>query len=278
MTARPHPHVLATAIIGTLLASGCGARPRLTLPGGPGVPLADGPAIAAALFGHCRDLRTLTAEIRLSGRAGREKLRGKLIAGFRAPGAIRLEAVAPFGQPVFILAAAPGHSTMLLPRDNRVLRGASPEMILDALAGLSLAPDDLLALVAGCPSLAADMRDATRYGSGWASFATGDRKAYVRHREGEWQLAAIVLPAMTAEYSAFEGRQPSAVRLIANAVDESARRVDVTLALAQVETNVAVPDEAFTVNVPPDAAPLTLDELRQSGPMRDETSAGAPPS
>jgi hypothetical protein len=220
----------------------------------------------------------MTAEIRLSGRAGREKLRGKLIAGFRAPGAIRLEAVAPFGQPVFILAAAPGHSTMLLPRDNRVLRGASPEMILDALTGLSLAPDDLLALLAGCPSLAPDVHDATRYGSDWASFTAGDRKAYVRYRKGAWQLAAIVLPAMTAEYPAFEGRQPSTVRLIANAVGEGAGPVDITLTLAQVETNVPIPDEAFTVNVPPDAAPLTLDELRQSGPMRDETAAGAPPS
>jgi hypothetical protein len=272
---RPHLHLLAAALIGALLAPACGARARLTLPSGAGAPLANGPAIAATLFARCRDLRTLTAEIRLSGRAGREKLRGKLIAGFRAPGALRLEAVAPFGQPVFILAAAPGHSTMLLPRDNRVLRGASPDTILDALAGVSLPPDDLFALVAGCPSLAPDVGEATRYGDDWASFAVADRKAYVRQRDGAWHLAAIVLPAMTAEYPAIDDRQPSTVRLVENG---ATGRVDVTLKLAQVETNLAVPDEAFTVKVPPDAAPLTLDELRQAGPMRDEAAAGPPSS
>jgi outer membrane lipoprotein-sorting protein len=275
---RPHRHPLAAALIAALLAGGCGARARLTLPSGPGEPLADGPTLAETLFGHCRDLRTLTAEIGLSGRAGREKLRGKLIAGFRAPGALRLEAVAPFGQPVFILAAAPGHPTMLLPRDNRVLRDASPDAILEALAGVSLAPDDLLALVAGCPMRAPDLRDAIRYGPDWAGFTVADRKVYVRQREDAWQLAAIVLPAMTAEYAAFEDRQPATVRLIGKVAAEDRGRVDVTLALSQVEVNVTVPDEAFTVKVPPDAAPLTLDELRQAGPMRDVPAAGAPAS
>jgi hypothetical protein len=31
--------------------------------------------------------------------------------------------------------------------------------------------------------------------------------------------------------------------------------------------NVDVPGEAFRVNVPPSAAPITLDELRQAGPL-----------
>jgi outer membrane lipoprotein-sorting protein len=270
--------LLAIATTAALLAGACGAPARLTLPAGPGTPLENGQAIAESLFGHCRDLRTLTAEIRLSGRAGREKLRGKLIAGFRAPGALRLEAVAPFGQPVFILAAAPGRSTMLLPRDNRVLRDASPDAILEALAGVSLAPDDLLALVAGCPGLSPRVREATRRGPEWAAFAIDDRTAYAREREGTWHLAAVVLPALTAEYSAFDGRQPSTVRLIENAAEARPGRVDVTLALSQVEVNAAVPDEAFTVNVPPDAAPLTLEELRQAGPMRDTAPAGAPAS
>jgi hypothetical protein len=34
-----------------------------------------------------------------------------------------------------------------------------------------------------------------------------------------------------------------------------------------VEVNVAVPSEAFRVNVPASAAPITLEELRQAGPL-----------
>ena len=46
-----------------------------------------------------------------------------------------------------------------------------------------------------------------------------------------------------------------------------------TLRLSQVEVNVPLPADAFTVQVPAEAVPITLDELRDAGPMRD-TSAG----
>ena len=41
-----------------------------------------------------------------------------------------------------------------------------------------------------------------------------------------------------------------------------------TAALSQLETNVDLPATAFRVAVPPDAMPMTLDELRQAGPLR----------
>ena len=71
-----------------------------------------------------RRASTLTAELRLSGRAGDEKLRGTLHAGFAAPASLRVEALAPFGQPFFILAGRDNRATLLLPREDRVLRDA----------------------------------------------------------------------------------------------------------------------------------------------------------
>jgi hypothetical protein len=44
--------------------------------------------------------------------------------------------------------------------------------------------------------------------------------------------------------------------------------VDLTATISQLETNVDLDAAAFTVNVPAGAAPLTLDELRQAGPLR----------
>ena len=48
---------------------------------------------------------------------------------------------------------------------------------------------------------------------------------------------------------------------------------DLTLRLSQVEVDTDVPDEAFTVRVPADAAAMSLDELRQSGPLRDRSGS-----
>ena len=58
-----------------------------------------------AAAAQCPGLQTLTAEIGLSGRAAGERLRGRLIAGFGEPDAMRIEAVAPFGAPLFVIAS-----------------------------------------------------------------------------------------------------------------------------------------------------------------------------
>ena len=39
--------------------------------------------------------------------------------------------------------------------------------------------------------------------------------------------------------------------------------------IGQIETNVDLDAAAFTVNVPANAQPLSLDGLRASGPLRD---------
>jgi hypothetical protein len=269
--------LLAAATAASLVLAACAShRPTLALPTAPGTALPDADAIAAAAFPQCAGLTTLTAEIRLSGRAGREKLRGKLVAGFKAPDAIRVEAVAPFGQPVFILAAAGADATLLLPRDGRVLRQAAPAAILEALAGIALAPAELLPLLAGCPSLSPSLTRPESRGPDWAVFTDADRTVYLHRTAGQWRLAAVAGPALVAEYDAWTGRQPASVHLRDGGPGGAAERVDLRLALSQVETNVELPADAFRVNVPADASPLSLDELRETGPMRDTTAPGAP--
>ena len=63
----------------------------------------------------CRAVRTLTAEIAVSGSAGGHRLRGRLSAGVAAPASVRLEAVAPFGPPLFIFVAMGDDAALLLP-------------------------------------------------------------------------------------------------------------------------------------------------------------------
>ena len=50
---------------------------------------------------------------------------------------MRLEAVAPFGPAGFILVTRGEQAVLLLPRDERVVRGESAEAILGALTGVT---------------------------------------------------------------------------------------------------------------------------------------------
>jgi hypothetical protein len=46
--------------------------------------------------------------------------------------------------------------------------------------------------------------------------------------------------------------------------------VDVTATLTQIETNAGIRPEAFSIDVPPGARPLSIVELRDAGPLGDK--------
>jgi hypothetical protein len=261
------------ALLAAILCAGCGAPKPVALPTASGTPLADITPVLGEALGHCDAVRSLTAEIGLSGRAGRQRLRVRLIAGLAAPDGIRLEAVAPMGPPVFILASAGDQTTLLLPRDDRVLTGQPPAAILEALAGVRVAPADLRRLLAGCPADAIDGRDARAIGAEWVRAGTaGGSTAYFRRLGGRWRLAALRGTGLDVELGPGTGPQPAYARLLSPDASAGAA-FDLTLRLSQVEVNAEVPAEAFTVRIPEKAAPITLDELRQSGPLRDRSSS-----
>ena len=242
------------------------ARPHITLPTDPGIPLPDFKTIHMQLSAACNGVRTLTTEMALSGRAGRQRLRGRVLAGFARPGSMRLEGVAPFGPPAFILVARGENATLLLPRDERVLRGAKAEDILGALAGVALGPADLLAILTGCIVPTPHAIDARRHANGWASIdLVGGATIFLQPTSGGmWTVRAARRAGWQIEYPAWSGSFPQLVRLQS---DEAALMVDVSVALSQIEANKDLEDAAFAVNVPRDADPITLDELRESGPL-----------
>jgi hypothetical protein len=250
--------------LGCSLVAGC-ARPRLTLPTDPGTPLPDFQAIHTQVSSAFAGVRTLTSELALSGRAGRQKLRGRVVAGFARSASMRLEGVAPFGPPAFILTARAGTAVLLLPRDSRVLRGARAEDILGALTGVTLGPADLLAILTGCVVPAPQPTGGRLHGNGWASIdLMGGAMLYLQKRGNAWQLRAARRAGWQIEYPMWSGAFPRSVRLQS---DDPALMVDLTTALSQVETNVDLDEQAFTVTVPNDAEAITLDELRQNGPL-----------
>ena len=249
------------------IGSSCAAR-AISFPTDPGIPLADYAAVHAGLSSACAGVRTLTAELSLSGRAGSQRLRGRVVAGFARPASVRLEGVAPFGPPAFILAARDAVATLLLPRDNAVLRGEAAADILGALTGVSLAPADLQAVLTGCVEAMPAATAGRTHANGWASIdLAGGSVLYARAAGGAWQLAGARRGDWEIAYGAWQGTFPRQVRLQST---NPRVLVDLTADIGQLETNVDVPDEAFGVNVPASAEPITLDELRDAGPLRND--------
>ena len=247
------------------LVSACAPR-LVSLPTDPGNPLPDFAEIHRQATSACAGVRTLTAELSLSGRAGGRALRGRAHAGFERPGSLRLEGVAPFGPPAFILAGSGDTATLLLPRDNRVVRNASSGEILGALTGVALAPADLQAILTGCVASMPGAVAGRLHQNGWASIdLPGGAALYLERAGGGWRVRAARRPGWQIEYPAWQGAFPQSVRLRS---DDPAVDVDLTAAVSQLEANVTIDPAAFMVTVPPDALPLTIAELREAGPLR----------
>jgi hypothetical protein len=250
-----------------MLSSTCASR-LTSLPADPGTPLPDFAEIHRQASSACARVRTLTAELSLSGRAGGRALRGRAIVGIERPASIRLEGVAPFGPPAFILAGRGASATLLLPRDNRVLRDAPADDILGALTGVALSPADLLAVLTGCVTAMPVASAGRLHQNGWASIdVSGDATVFLERGVLGWRPRAARRPGWQIEYPSWQGSFPQTVRL--RATDPSIN-VDLTAAVSQLDANIAVDPAAFTVTVPDDVLSMTLDELRESGPLRDQ--------
>jgi len=250
-----------------LVAGACAAR-ALSLPTDPGSPLPDFAGIHRQASAACTGVRTLTAELSLAGRAGGRALRGRAIVGFERPASIRLEGVAPFGPPAFILAGSGPSATLLLPRDSRVLKSARAEDILGALTGVALSPADLLAVLTGCVVAMPAPTAGRMHQSGWVSIdLSGGATVYLERVLLGWQPRAARRPGWQIEYPSWQTGFPEDVRL--RSLDPQID-VDLTVGVSQLEANITVDPAAFKVDVPADALSLSIEELRDAGPMRDQ--------
>lgn len=245
--------------------TGCAPRP-IRLPADPGTPLPDPASLHASVSAACAGVRTWTAELSLSGRARSERIRGRVHAGFARPDGVRLEGVAPFGAPVFVLAARDGQATLLLERQGRALDAEAPEALLGALTGVALAPADLLAVLTGCVTPEPSPTTGRLHQGGWASIdLAGDARLYLRRRGNQWEVRAALRDGWRFEYDEWQGGLPRRVRLQAET-----QEVDLSVAVAQLEVNTGIDPRAFELVVPSHLVIVTLDELRAAIPLRED--------
>ena len=265
------------AVLAAAIAACAPPRPP-ALPAGSGAPFPDFAGAYGQATAGCANVKTFTAVLAMSGRAGGTKLRGRLEAGFAAPASMRLEGIAPFGRPIFVLTAADETGTLVLTRDNRVLSGAPAASIVDALVGVPLGAAAMRNIVEGCGLGGAAPPTAGRtYANSWAAIEFADQVVYIQRVSDRWRLAATQRGTLTVFYADYDRERPATIRL---RVEDGGRvTADITLRVSQADVNTSLDASAFDADIPPDAEPLTLEELRRAGPLGDkgESAAGGWP-
>ena len=262
----------------TLVLGAC-ASPRIALPRGSGTPLPDYEDLFAAAVDPCRRVRTLELLLAISGRTGDARLRGRVRGALARPGSLRLEGLAPFGAPAFVLVAGSAPPVLLLPRERRVVTGASGRDLLAALAGLPLGPADFRALLTGCLVPQPRAVAARTYGGGWIGVALeGGATLYLREVGPAPVMVAGRRPGLIVEYAGHVRGLPRRIRVQTTAPDAAA--TDLTATLSQVDINVELDERAFVQDVPGGFMPVPIETLRAApGPLEEPRppEAGGPP-
>ena len=253
------------------LISACAAK---TPPRPVGTPAPDPAALEAfnAATAACKGFRSIEGELSLSGRAGNERVRGRILTGLETGGAVRLEAVAPFGAPFFVLAGRAERATLVLPREHRVLKDTAVADVLERLTGLTLGADDLRLIVSGCLVDRAEPSDGRQWSGGWRAVTIGpERVAYLRVVNGQPVLTAADYGPWHVDYSAHAGGFPRVVRVRRAGASAKGDGLDITARIEQLQVNTQINPLAWSVDVPSDADPMTLDELRSIAPLAERT-------
>ena len=257
-----------------LLLVACGAsRPGIDLPSGPGVPVPEHDAIWDEAAQPCRAVRGMQFMLTLGGRSGETTLRRtRMRAAVERPASVRLEALAPFGAPIFVFVARTDEATLLLPRDRQVVLGARPPEVLDALAGLQLGPGDVQALLTGCLTPDPMAVAARRYGEEWTAVELQDGStAFLRETgDGAPVIAAGRRGDLTVEYADHVRGLPRRLRILAR---RGSVETDLVATLSRVNINAGLPPNAFTLEVPGGFAPVTLDVVRGAPPLEQRSPA-----
>jgi hypothetical protein len=182
-----------------------------------------------------------------------------------SPGSLRFEAVAPFGPPVFVLAGRNNRTTLLFPRDDRVLTDVPLSDVLERLTALALDADAVRLILSGCLAEGATASRGRTWSGGWSAVALGaDITAYLRQTAGSTVVVAADYGPWLVDYGGHLNGWPRTVRIRS----KDPGRVDATAELDQVQINTDLDERAFQVDIPASAERITLDDLKAIAPLR----------
>ena len=280
----------------TLFTTSCAGRAAFVAPRGPGVPAPDASAIWSTLAASCRSTTSYRSEFALTGQIGGRRIRGlasaRLFTALDASGNIGLEASVS-GQLLFRLGGAADKAVLLLRDQNRVAT-ARPEEILEALIGVPVSPARLLAIVSGCVTTAEPVERAARH-DGLLEILTADGTVYLTAAANTWQVRAgrfgsstrlgavpsavpgagpstsLGTSELVVDYGTFVKGLPRDIRIASTSAGNAA--VSLNLRVQAVQTNGDLDPALFRVTIPEGATPISLEELRQVGPLAEDAAS-----
>jgi hypothetical protein len=256
--------VLAAILLISAPAASC-SRALFAPPAGPGDPAPDASVPWTEATAACRNVRTYSAIVTLSG-----SLRGSripsitVVTALSADGDAHLQAHAS-GREIFLLAGRADKASLWLREDHRVV-SAPMRDIVQNLADVSLAGDDLLAILTGCAVRTFDVVEASKYGT-LIAVETAQGRVFIEPMPGGWAARGAVVGSLIVDYRGFAGRMPSEVVL--GTADRGDAGVTLRFRPEQVILDDALPPQLFSLPAGAStAAAMTLQELRESGPLR----------
>ncbi len=169
------------------------------------------------------------------------------------------------GRSIFVLAGSAAQATLWLQfRENRVVKAPAGE-IIEAILGLSMPPDRLLALLSGCVTRTFDVKSAESH-DGLLAVRTDDARVFLREQNAVWRTHAGEAEGFVVEFAWTGGPVPA--KLWLNSLPGREPRASVTISVDDPVLNQTAPASVFS---PPAGAasadPMTLEELR-SGSWR----------
>jgi hypothetical protein len=242
-------------------------------PAGPGVPAPDAAQAWSDATAGCRDARSYVASLRVSGRVGSDRLWPvEIETAVTADQSIYLNAVAG-GQTVFVLAGSNGRASLWLRADKRLVT-AAPAEILDAIMGVPLTPAELVAILAGCVARDTDVVRAERHDR-LLLVETRDARVYLRQESAAWRTHAAVTASFTIEFGGLARPTPAEIWIWS--AQGAQARASLRLQATDAAINSTIPAGIFDVPAGARATtPLSLEELRASGPFRDRSRTPIP--
>jgi hypothetical protein len=254
----------AVWLVPVVLAAGCATR-VFTPPVGPAVPFAEAPQVWEQVTASCRDAQRYVAQLRVQGWVGS---RDQPVATTLDGAVTRSDDVYLYlqmlGATIFQMAGQAGQSAIVFPKDAVFLRAPTRD-IVSALTGLPWGGRELLEVLTGCVAAPAGSVTGDTVGPSLRITLSPTTHAWLRERDGRWQLQAARIEGWLVEYRMFEGRWPSVVHVTAAAPTP----LDLRFTVSQINVNIELQPTTFTATVPSHFQPITLDDLRSIGPLRD---------
>jgi hypothetical protein len=256
--------VVLLGLVGWLEASACSRRPVATGPASP-VPAEEASRLLDVLESDQRSVARYQAVLKVRGEGPEGRFSVTELVAFERPDRVRVELLATFGASRWIAVTDRGEITVLFPRSREYLRESAVEDVVSALFGIRLRPEEVMSVLAGS-GLPLDGAEPVR------AERIGER---VRIVLGGSLSDGPEAPAETVEVERAQVRAAGGLRYrvsyptdwkergraAPDRIEIESDRVHASLTVEDLDVNVKLDPEVFSISIPEEAVRLSVAEI-----------------